>query len=215
MQSLQRLIIIRFMSTPSPQSPAAFTQPSLLRQALSALGELLAADDTGVSIIVVGGASLNMLGLLTRSTNDVDVLAFAEPRDGTSVILTPPEPLPPALVNGIRSVARDLQLPVDWMNTEVARQWRFGMPPDLADDLTWEMFAGLRVGLAGRQTLITLKLFAAVDTGHASVHMQDLCALRPSHDELTTAARWVATQDAAPEFPTLIADAIRHVISHA
>ena len=202
---------------PSSRSsiPTAFTAHAALRAALRAVGELLAADGHEVGIIVVGGASLNLLGLLERGTSDVDVLAVAQ-RDSTGATeMRDPAPLPAALARSIATVARDLRLPDDWMNTDVALQWKVGLPPTLPADLTWETFGGLTVGLAGRQTLIMLKLFAATDSGQSSVHMQDLIALRPTDAELAGAADWVKTQDASDAFPTLLAGAIEHVRRHA
>jgi hypothetical protein len=67
------------------------------------------------------------------------------------------------------------------------------------------------VGLAGRRTLIALKLFATVDQSTRSVHAQDLVTLAPTDAELEDAAQWVALQDASPEFPRLINGVIEHV----
>ena len=66
-----------------------------------------------------------------------------------------------------------------------------GLPPWISDDLTWRRFGALLIGLAGRQTLIALKLFAAVDQGPRSVHYQDLVVLAPTDEELDIAASWV------------------------
>ena len=46
-----------------------------LEAALRALGELLAAADEPAAVVVVGGATLNLLGVVRRATNDVDVIA--------------------------------------------------------------------------------------------------------------------------------------------
>ena len=194
-----------------PRSNGAFASPHVLRAALQALSDLLESDGLSAELVVVGGASLNLLGLIERSTSDVDVIAVAERRSDGAIALVNPEPLSATLEAAIAKVARDLRLPANWMNTEVARQWISGLPPNLEADLTWETFGALQVGLAGRKTLITLKLFAASDSGIRSVHMQDLIALHPTLAELQAAANWVVTQDAAAEFPSLVAGAIRYV----
>jgi hypothetical protein len=59
--------------------------------------------------------------------------------------------------------------------------------------------------------LIALKLFAAVDQGPRSVHMQDLLALAPADEEIGPAAEWVATQDGSPLFPGMVEQAVQHV----
>jgi hypothetical protein len=46
-----------------------------LREVLSAVGELLEAEGQTVRIVIVGGASLNLAGLVDRATDDVDVIA--------------------------------------------------------------------------------------------------------------------------------------------
>jgi hypothetical protein len=143
-----------------------------LDQVLDAVGDLLEAQGEQVGIVVVGGASLNLLGLLERTTGDVDVIARVHfPEDSEERILVPPEPIPKPLVDAIRTIARDFDLPADWMNTVIGAQWEYGLPPGFADDLTWKPYGGLLVGLAGRRTLIALKPFASVDQGPESVHV--------------------------------------------
>lgn len=116
-----------------------------------------------------------------------------------------------ALRDRVATVARDLDLPADWMNTVVGRQWPQGLPPGMLDDTMWLTFGGLRVGLAGRRALIALKMFAAADRGPASVHVQDLLALAPDDAELEAAAAWVRGQDAAPAFGAIVDGLLAHV----
>ena len=183
-----------------------------LKDVFSAVGELLEAEGERVGIVVVGGASMNLLGIVERTTGDVDVIATLRSPEGESeAVLAPPDPMPEPLADAIRTVARDFDLPSDWMNTEIGAQWELSPPPHLEEDLTWREFGGLRVGLAGRRTLIALKLFAAVDQGPESVHYQDLVALEPTDEELEEAAEWVRTQDVSPVFADMIDQVIRHV----
>jgi len=187
----------------------------VLEPALQAVGELLAADEAEVALVVVGGATLNLLGLLDRTTHDVDVIAVASaPVGAVPARLTPPDPLPDALHRAILRVARDFGLEPDWINTAIARQWSQGLPPWLPHDITWRRYGGLHVGLVGRRTLIALKLFAAVDQSVHSVHAQDLVALIPSDAELDEAVAWVVTQDASDSFPRLVQEVVEHVRSH-
>jgi len=55
------------------------------------------------------------------------------------------------------------------------------------------------------------ELLAAEGVDPGSVHDQDLIALRPTEDELESAAEWVRTQDAAAEWATLVEEVIRYV----
>lgn len=154
---------------------------------------------------------MNLLGIVRRSTSDVDVIARAYPDEAGEWHLSQAEPFPESLRAAIRTVARDFGLPADWMNAEVGAQWGQGLPPWILEDITWRAYGDLDVGLVGRRTLIALKLFAAVDSGPRSVHVQDLLALAPADADLYEARRWVATQDAYEGFSAMIDQMIEHV----
>jgi len=64
-----------------------------------------------------------VLGIVDRTTKDVDVIAQARRDDGGNWTLTPPVPLPEALQKAVALVGRDYGLAADWLNTEVGAQW--------------------------------------------------------------------------------------------
>jgi len=165
-----------------------------IESALTAVGERLAHAHESCAIVVLGGAALNLLAIVDRPTIDVDVLARA---DDTGAI----EP-----------VARDRGLLENWMNTTVADQWRFGLPPGLAERLEWRRYGALRVGIVGRRDLICFKLYASADqTGPDNVHVRDLLALKPNPEDLEWAAEWVRAQDSSPEFHAVVARVVAYV----
>jgi hypothetical protein len=172
--------------------------------ALRKVGELLALDGESYAIVIVGGAALNLLGIVHRLTKDVDILAFAPPasaKQKQGEITRPPEPLPEPLTRAAATVARDLGLRDQWLNAGPAPQWREGLPSGLEKRIQWRRYAALNVGLVDRYDLIFLKLYAAADDkGTDSVHYQDLLALSPKTGELRAALEWVKTQDASAEF---------------
>lgn len=181
-----------------------------LEQLFSAVGEHLAAAGASAAIVVVGGSTLAVMGWVQRTTKDVDVIAQASiTASGTH--LRAPEPLPPALVRAVERVGRDFGLPVDWLNTVIGAQWDFGLPAGFAQEIEWREFGPLTVGFAGRNSIIALKLFAVVDQGPGSVHLQDLVALGPTSDELDQAANWVLSQDQGDHFPALVEKVKEHV----
>src|SRR5207237_3568630 len=91
-------------------------------------------------------------------------------------------------------------------------QWRAGLPCGLADRVHWRRYDGLDLGIVDRYDLTFFKLFASADaSGPQSVHYRDLLSLRPGSDELTSAAAWVRTQDAAPEFAHTLDKVLSHV----
>lgn len=189
-----------------------FLHAGLIRDVLTAVGELLAAEGEREAIVVAGGATLSVLGIVHRTTTDVDVIARAQRDQNGTLRLREPEPFPPALEDAIRTVARDFGLDDQWMNAVVGKQWSHGLPPGTAEEITWKNYGGgLDAGFIGRRTLIALKLFAAVDLGPESVHFQDLLRLRPTDAELAEARSWVLTQDAAELWPELVDEVIAHV----
>lgn len=186
---------------------------STIEEALQATGELLAAAGESIAVIAVGGAGLAVLGAVPRLTNDVDIIAMAS-ETSEGLVFSDARPLPAVLQQAAATVARDLGLPSDWLNSEVGLQFAMGLPPGMADELEWRNYAGLRVGFAGRKALIQLKLFAAADNAPRSVHTQDLIAMGSTQEELEAAAIWVVEQDAAPEFATMVRRVIAYVIEY-
>jgi hypothetical protein len=183
----------------------------LITRALEAVGELLEDEGAQAAIVVVGGTALNLLGVVERATFDVDVIARAEGLATGTLLLRPASPLPEALSRAATRVARDFGLPPSWMNAEVSAQWSQGLPPITLEETTWRTFGGLTIGLVGRRPMVALKLFAAVDRGRQSVHVQDLLALTPTDEDLDQAADWVKGQDASLDFGGMVEEVIRHV----
>jgi len=184
--------------------------------ALRALGEILASQGEHAAVVVVGGTALIMQGFVARATRDVDVIAISlDPPERKRKAIEAPEPLPESLVRAISRVARDYNLPDDWMNTTVGLQWKTGLPPGFEERIHWEQYDGLWLGLADRYDLIFLKLYAAADSeGSSSVHYQDLMALQPTNEELDAAARWVRSQDPSTPFARILDQVLEHAKSN-
>ena len=183
-------------------------------QALLLVGELLQAEGESVTIVIIGGAALNLLGVTSRTTRDVDVVAVADPSDPDR-LSRPPDPLPGALIRAVKTVARDLDLPDNWLNRGPANQWDVGLPPGFASRLIWRAYAALRVGIAARRDLIFFKLEAAADQPAATNnrHLADLLALRPTPGELAAAAEWVKEKNAGDIYHAIIDNVTAYVLS--
>jgi hypothetical protein len=184
-----------------------------IERALDALGELLAAERVEIGIVVLGGAALNLLGILERTTRDVDVLALTSSVSENGLpLLTPPEPLPQPLKRAMERVARDFRLPKDWVDTTMGLQLQTGLPPGLERRIHWRRYGALLVGLVDRYDLIFFKLYAAADSGGPeSVHYQDLLTLHPSSEELDEAAAWVRQQDPSSGFSIILEQVIERL----
>jgi hypothetical protein len=160
------------------------TNREVVEQVLRALGEQLGAAEESYELVVVGGSGLLILGVIERSTRDVDLVAL---RVGSE--LEKPDPLPEILRDARDRVARDFSLPDQWLN------------PGPADLLDFEF--------ASRFDQIHFKLYAAVDAGPGK-HSQDLEALEPTPKELLLAARWTCTHDPSSGFK----EVLRRVLAH-
>ena len=161
----------------------------------SALGEQLARRSSHSELVVVGGSALLAIGLTTRTTRDVDVVALLS---GDSLV--DPRPLPAALIAARNTVARDFDLPEDWLNAGPAALLDLGLPVGFVDRLERRGYGpALVVHFASRFDQIHFKLYAMTDQT-AAKHEADLVALKPTRDELITAARWTRTHDPSEGF---------------
>lgn len=77
-----------------------------LELALSTIGDVLESRGVNCDVVVVGGGALQLLGLITRPTKDLDVVALF--RGGE---LEGADPLPPDLVRARDDVANALGIP--------------------------------------------------------------------------------------------------------
>jgi hypothetical protein len=158
------------------------------RTTLAAFDRYLADRGLALEAVVVGGAALNLLGVITRQTRDCDILH---------------PPLPDAVVAAARAFAAELtaaggKLKEDWLNNG---------PSSLAKLLPagWELrlqeaFSGQVLILRSlhRSDLLRSKLFALCDRG---LDLQDCIALAPTPAELAEATTWLEPQDLNPGWP--------------
>jgi hypothetical protein len=166
-----------------------------LEEALRALGAVLQRRRTPYSILVVGGGSLLLLGLIDRPTADLDVVGLAESGEYRKV-----ETLPAPLATAAAQVAQALGLADTWLNTGPASLMDFGLPSGWEERISVRTYDALGVHLPSRFDLICFKLYAAVDRGRDDKHYSDLQLLRPTEDELVEAARWTITHDPSKGF---------------
>jgi hypothetical protein len=180
---------------------------SQLETALHALGELLEARAVHYEVVLIGGGNLILRGLVTRpTTKDLDLLGEWT-ADGVKPIRPMPEPLRIAIVD----VARAYGLASDWINLGPEALLDLGLPSGFLDRLERRDYGGLVAWLAGRFDMVCFKLYAAVDQGPRSRHLQDLVELHPDRDELLAAARWTVTHDPSAGYRSLLVDALRRL----
>jgi len=178
-----------------------------LEVALAALGELLEARDARYEVVLVGGGNLILRGLISRpTTKDIDILG-ARTAAGVERMRPMPEPLRSAIVD----VARTFGLADDWLNTGPDALLDLGLPEGFATRLERRDFGGLVTWLAGWFDMVCFKLYATVDQGPRSRHVQDLRDLQPGRDALLEAGRWATSHDPSPGFRSLLVEALEHL----
>jgi len=175
-----------------------------LDQALRALAETLEARHLRYELVAVGGSGLLLLGLISRATRDLDIVAVVD--DGEYIKA---DPLPPALLDVARDVGEVLGIGPEWLNAAPAALLDFGLPDGFAQRTEIRDFGALVLHLASRPDQVCLKLYAAVDQGPTSKHVDDLWALAPTADELRAAATWARTHDPSPAFRDELRGALR------
>lgn len=173
---------------------------------LSALGEQLAALRQRFELVVIGGSGLLALGLIERSTRDVDLLALRAGKELGSA-----KPLPAVLEAARDQVARDFSLPADWLNPGPTDLLEFGLPEGFIDRLEHRDYGDyLTAYFASRYDQIHFKLYALVDQGPGK-HEADLRALSPTEEELLAAARWSTSHDPSDGYAQLLRDVLIHL----
>jgi hypothetical protein len=179
-----------------------------LEELLSALDlQIALAGGDDVGLVVCGGSALSALGLVHRTTRDVDVLGLARTAPG-GIVVERLERLPEPLASAALKVARDFNLPADWLNLGPAPQVGMGLPDGFGSRVERRRYGSrLTVYYASRYDQIHFKLYAAVDQD--SYHVQDLALLKPTGAELLAAARWTFTQDVSGQFQESLKDFLR------
>jgi len=179
---------------------------------LSALGEQLEISSReSVELLVCGGSALIFLELAQRTTKDVDILAYVKRIEEGHTSCIKATPLKEEFIAAAKKVARDFNLPENWINTGPTSAVDLGLPDGLMERVTTREFGRkLTIHFLGRYDQIHFKLYAAADQG-AGVHYEDLLTLKPTADELEKAARWSMTHDVSEGYRKILKDLLNHM----
>ena len=180
------------------------TESTSFEEPLAGLGQLLEERERRYELLAIGGGALQLLGLITRSTKDIDVVALVE--DGIAI---PIPALPGPLRQAVEDTARVLRLPPEWFNAGPRSLMELGLPDGSVKRSHRRQWGGLILHLADRRDQVFFKLYAAVDQGPRSKHFDDLRRLGPTVEELRAAASWARSHDPSPGFATELRGALR------
>jgi hypothetical protein len=179
--------------------------PDIINDILQALDRQIGVHGgVPLGLVVCGGTALSALGLVMRTTRDMDVLgSVSETQNGVTIQSI--EKFPEWLVEAANRVGRDFDLPEKWLNLGPASQVESGLPEGFEKRLVRKVYGQyLTVYFISRIDQIHFKLYASVDQD--GYHVQDLFALKPTENEMEEAAKWVVTQDVSEVFKALLKD---------
>ena len=173
---------------------------------LGGLGELLRERGLRYELLAIGGGALQLLGLITRPTRDIDVVAMVTDADVVAM-----DTLPGPLMQAVADTAAVFRLPTTWFNAGPQSLTAFGLPHGILERAHRRAWGGLVLHIADRRDQIFFKLYAAVDQGPRSKHFDDLRRLEPTSAELKAAAAWAQTHDSSEGFRGELRGALREL----
>ena len=154
--------------------------------------------DRGLSFqgVIIGGTALALMGVISRETQDCDVL---DPEIPQTINIAAKEFASMQKKNGV-------DLKDNWLNNG-PESLRKHLPKGwLSRCVT--VFSGKALSLLtlGREDLLKTKFFAYCDRNR---DLEDCLALKPTKEEFKAAIEWVQHQDANPDWP----EHVRHSLT--
>jgi hypothetical protein len=144
--------------------------------------------------MICGGSALNLSGLISRTTEDVDVLGL---KSGALEV----EPLPAWLLQCAAEVAHESGIEEEWFNDAAYVLKGFGFPHGMLNRVILESFGeSLEVAIVSRLDLVAMKCLAALDPKFGRRHLEDLVDLAPNAQELAFAREWLFARPTSLEF---------------
>lgn len=177
---------------------------------LTALGKQIDFMKKGpIQIVVCGGASMNVLGQINRTTKDIDVLGILK-REKSGKLKTEEAVFPSWFIEATNRVKKDFDLPDNWINAEPASLVRLGLPKGFERRLKKIQYSrSFSVCFISRLDQIHFKLYASADRG--GYHINDLLLLSPKNEEIKQAARWCMTHDVSAGFRLVLMEMLKEL----
>lgn len=160
-----------------------------------------------ISLVVCGGTALFALGLILRTTKDIDILGTVSEEHG-QILVKKINKFPTYLIEASKAVQKDFRLPEGWMNKGPTSQVDSGLPEGFEKRLVKKQYGNyLSIYYISRLDQIYFKLYASVDRN--GYHVDDLSQLKPTRQEIEDAVRWVLSQDVSLGFKAILIDFLR------
>jgi len=160
-----------------------------------------------ISLVVFGGTALFALGLILRTTKDIDILGTISKKKG-QILVKKINIFPKYLIEAFKAVQKDFRLPEGWLNNGPTSQVDSGLPKGFEERLVKKQYGNyLYIYYISRLDQIYFKLYASVDRN--GYHIDDLLQLKPTQQEIEDAAMWVLSQDVSLGFKSILKDFLR------
>ena len=157
-----------------------------------------------ISLVVCGGTALSAMGLVNRTTKDVDVLGEIEFLK-EKIVVKRIKKFPSWFDDAAKIIQRDFNLPNNWINTGPSAQVDSGLPDSFENRLIRKQYGSyLAIYFISRIDQIFFKLYASIDRG--GYHVDDLFKLKPIEREIESASHWLLTQDVSEGFKLILVD---------
>ena len=107
-----------------------------VEQALRSVNDqLVSLGSCPIELVICGGSALQALGLIDRTTRDLDILAQVSRSSDGLLVLNSAKDLPEDLIIAAGIVANDLSLPSDWLNSGPTDLLTYGLPDGFIERL--------------------------------------------------------------------------------
>lgn len=153
---------------------------------IPAFDEFLSKEGLRFEAIAIGGSALNILGVVTRTTQDLDLLS---------------SPIPPVIATAAKAFAISQGIQSDWLNTGPIDLIQH-FPNNWMNDLV-PLYTGqsLKLKTLARQLFINVKFWAICDRAR---DIDDLIAMAPTSNELRAAVEWTTPLDGNQHWPQFV-----------
>ncbi len=169
------------------------------------------AEVEPLNVAVCGGAALIAVGLVTRATQDVDVIALLRTNQ-VNVEVLDDKILPADVERLVAEIGIELGIRKDWLNFEASPLIAFGFPPDMTRRLIKKSYGiCLTVYFISRFDQVHFKIYAAMDPKSGTRHLSDLLDLKPQEDEVRAAISWLLERKASLEFKAALCQVLERI----
>jgi hypothetical protein len=194
-----------------------FSGKAGIEEALKRLNaKMVYAELEPVELVSCGGASLNLMGLVSRTTGDVDIICAVVVSAKGKVRCLANIVMPARFTELVAEVGREMGLKEEWLNFGPAPLMDFGLPDGLEKRLERKSYGKcLALHVISRWDQIHLKIYATMHPNtRFETHLGDLMELEPTEAEARAAVGWLLKRETSADFRSKLKEVLDR-IGHA